>query len=93
VYVAADGAMGVEEIAAHLGMKRQNVGRELKILGDEGLLELVDSRGGRDIWAKKALDRTLRVSAGLRKQFDLGEDGRPVEPSPKRRGQAKGSRP
>src|SRR5690606_5569529 len=59
VYLAANGEMGVQEIAEHLGMKRQNVGPDLKFLADEGLLELVDSRNGRDIWAKKALDRTL----------------------------------
>ncbi len=91
VYLAADGHRGVEEIAKHLRMKRQNVGPELKALHTEGLLELVDSVGGRDIWAKKALDRTLRITHVLEKGFNLSHDGKPPSrgtrpPKRKRRG-------
>jgi hypothetical protein len=75
VYLAADGARGVGEIAAHLRMKRQNVGAELRFLSEHGLLELASSEGGRDIWVKKALDRTLRISHQLRQEFDLNSDG------------------
>ena len=62
IYLAADRTRGVAEIAKHLGMKQPNVSREGKILKEEGLLELVDSTGRRDIWAKKSIDRTLRIS-------------------------------
>jgi DNA-binding MarR family transcriptional regulator len=76
VYLAADGSRGVQEIAQHLKMKRQNVGIELKRLGDEGLLEIVDSSDGRDIWAKKPVDRTLRITTFLCSDFHLQKDGR-----------------
>jgi Fic family protein len=75
VYLAADGARSVQEIAEYLRMQRQNVGPDLKHLGDEGLLELVDSRGNRDIWAKKPLDRTLRITPFLCNVFTLQKDG------------------
>ncbi len=66
-------------------MKRQNVGRDLKALAGEGLLELVDTAGGQDIWAKKALDRTLRISKFLEDAFKLASDGRPAKKKKKRR--------
>jgi len=76
IYLAVNGVRGVEEIAHHLKMKRQNVGPELRNLGDEGLLEIVGCDGGRDIWAKKAVDRTLRISKYLCEEFSLGKDGK-----------------
>lgn len=75
VYLAADGARSVQEIAQLLAMKRQNVGPDLKQLGEEGLLELVDSHGNRDIWAKKPVDRTLRITPFLCKEFNLQKSG------------------
>ena len=75
IYLAANGVRGVEEIATHLRMKRQNVGPDLKLLGEEGILEIVDSDGGRDIWAKKPVDRTLRISKYLCEEFSLAKDG------------------
>lgn len=75
VYLAANGARSVQEIAAYLGMKRQNVGPELSTLGEEGLLELVDSHGGKDMWAKKPLDRTLRITRFLCDEFRLQKNG------------------
>lgn len=77
IYLAADGQRGVQEIADHLGMKRQNVGPMLKGLQEEGLLELTDSIGGRDIWSKKAVDRTLRVTQYLCGEYNLSGDGLP----------------
>jgi DNA-binding transcriptional ArsR family regulator len=77
VYLAANGNRGVLDIASYLKMKRQNVGRDLKILGDEGLLEIVDTSGGRDIWGKKSVDRTLRISKYLQEEYGLQADGRP----------------
>jgi Fic family protein len=83
VYLAADGARSVQEIAKHLGMQRQNVGPDLKHLGNEGLLELVDSRSNRDIWAKKPVDRTLRIGPFLCKEFDLQKNGLRQKPGKK----------
>lgn len=80
IYMAADGTRGVEEIANHLKMKRQNVGPELKVLREEGMLEIADTAGGRDIWGKKPIDRTLRISKFLRDEYNLMQDGR-SEPS------------
>ena len=77
VYLAADGNKGVKEIASYLGMKRQNVTPELKTLSEEGLLEIVDDTGGRDIWGKKPIDRTLRITRFLCGEYKLGRDGRP----------------
>ncbi len=85
VYLAADGSRGVGEIADFLGMKRQNVGSELKLLADEGLLELIDNSGGRDIWGKKPLDRSLRISHFLTSEFQLDRSGKPKEASSKKR--------
>lgn len=76
VYLAANGHRGVEDIATHLGMKRQNVGADLQKLQVEGLLGIVGSTGGKDIWAKKALDKTLRITGFLEKEFSLTRDGK-----------------
>ncbi len=76
IYLAANGSRGVEEIAKHLGMQRQNVGPELKILGSEGMLEIKDTAGGRDIWGKKQIDHSLRINQFLQKEYCLGPDGR-----------------
>jgi DNA-binding transcriptional ArsR family regulator len=75
VYLAADGTRSVQEIGQHLGMQRQNVGPDLKHLGDEGLLELIESQSNSDIWAKKPVDRTLRITPFLCKEFGLQRDG------------------
>ena len=66
-------------------MQRQNVGPDLKVLADEGMLEIVDTAGGKDIWAKKPIDRTLRISQFLRTEFALGPDGRASASKPARR--------
>jgi DNA-binding transcriptional ArsR family regulator len=84
VYLAADGARGVQEIADYLGMKRQNVGAVLKTLADEGLLELGDSSGGRDVWSKKPLDKSLRITRFLMTEFGLNSNGK-EGPRPKKK--------
>lgn len=78
IYLAADGEMSVQEIADHLEMKRQNVGADLQALGNEALLGVLDSRGGKDLWGKKPLDRTLRISKILMERFSLGPTGMEV---------------
>src|SRR5437762_8111495 len=75
IYLAADGARSVQEIARHVRIRRQNVGPDLKRLGEEGLLELVDSQSNRDIWAKKPVDRTLRITPFLCGEFALQKNG------------------
>jgi hypothetical protein len=92
VYLAANGQRSVEQIATFLRMQRQNVGPNLKLLNDEGLLEIIDTTGGRDIWSKKSVDRTLRISHYLCKEFPLSSDGRRVtkkKPKKTRKGSAK----
>lgn len=76
VYLAADGSRSVQEVAEFLGMQRQNVGPDLRFLAEEGLLELIDSDGNRDIWAKKSLDRSLRITPFLCKEFGLDRTGK-----------------
>jgi DNA-binding MarR family transcriptional regulator len=76
IYLAANGSRGVQEIAVHLRMQRQNVGPELKRLAAEGMLEITDNAGGRDIWGKKPIDRTLRITPFLQKTYSLSADGR-----------------
>jgi DNA-binding MarR family transcriptional regulator len=78
IYLAANGSRGVQEIAEHLKMQRQNVGPDLKRLAGEGMLEIADSSDGRDIWAKRPFDRSLRITAFLQKAYSLSADGRPV---------------
>ena len=84
IYLAANGSRSVEEIADHLGMKQQNVSRDLMALGSEGLLGLAESVGHRKIWSKKALDRTVRISKHLQNKFNLASDGRPARKKKKR---------
>lgn len=76
VYLAADGNRGVQEIAEHLKMKRQNITPELRVLKDQGLLEIVGSSGGRDLWGKTPIDRTLRITQVVCEEFGLERDGR-----------------
>jgi DNA-binding transcriptional ArsR family regulator len=76
VYLAADGTRGVAEIAEHLGMKQPNVSPDLRILKEEGLLEIVDDSGRQDFWAKKTIDKTLRISKYLCDVYKLTPDGR-----------------
>lgn len=76
IYLAADGTRGVVEIAQHLGMKTPNVSPDLKILKEEGLLEIVDASGRQDFWARKTIDKTLRISRYLCEQYNLTPDGR-----------------
>ena len=84
VYLAVDGQKGVQELAQHLKMKRQNVGPVLKSLAAEGLLEIIDNQGGRDIWGKKPVDRTLRITKFLQQEFSLSPNGLPTKTKKKR---------
>jgi DNA-binding transcriptional ArsR family regulator len=83
VYLAANGSRSVGDIADHLGMKRQNVGRELKILAEEDLLT-VFPEGGRDVWCKLAVDRTIGISRFLMREYRLQEDGTLAKAKPKK---------
>ena len=74
VYLAVNGGRTVSGIASHLGMKGPNVSTELKILREEGLIELIDSGGG-DIYAKTPVDHTLRISRYLTKKYNFTSDG------------------
>ena len=75
IYLAADGTRGVTEIAAQLKIPRQNLTPVLQKLQDEGLLEIVGSAGGRDLWGKKPVDRSLRITQFLCAEFGLERNG------------------
>ena len=74
-----------QEIAAHLKMQRQNVTPELKVLNSEGLLEIVGDAGGKDLWGKKPIDKTLRITKFLCTEYNLDADGRRRKPLKKRK--------
>lgn len=84
VYLAANGVRSVQQIAKYLGMKGPNVSPELKLLKEEGLIKIVDTSGGYDIWAKNPIDHTLRISRILQEEYSLQPDGKPLGPKPKR---------
>ena len=84
VYLAANGTRTVLEIARHLGMKPPNVSLELRILKLEGFLEPVDVPGGRDRWAKKPIDRSLRITQYLCEEYGFTVDGKPDKQRRKR---------
>ena len=79
VYLAANGQRSVQDIADLLGMRQPNVSRELSRLKQEGLIEVIEKEGGETYWAKKPIDRTVRISQLLMKEHQLDQDGRPVE--------------
>lgn len=79
VYLATDGQRSVQEIAEHLSVSRPLVSRELANLHQEGLTEIIDSEGGSNIWSKKAVDRSLRISIFLIEEFSLSNSGLPEE--------------
>jgi hypothetical protein len=85
IYLAADGTRGVVEIGQHLGVKTPNVSPDLRILKEEGLLEIIDASGRQDFWAKKTIDKSLRISKYLCEQYDLKPDGRPNATPKKKR--------
>ncbi len=78
VYLAANGERSVNEIANHLGMKSPNVSKALSQLGEEGLVEIIENDGGSHIWGKTPLDRTLRITPFLMKEYSLDNTGKKV---------------
>jgi hypothetical protein len=84
IYLAADGQRSVNEIASHLGIKRQHVGRGLKTLFEENLLDSFPV-GNVDIWRKTPLDRVVGITRFLMEEYGLDAAGRAAS--------AKGSRP
>jgi DNA-binding MarR family transcriptional regulator len=79
VYLAANGHRSVQDIADLLGMNQPGVSRELRRLKQEGLIEVIEKEGGRTYWAKKPIDRTIRISQWLMKEHQLDRNGLPVE--------------
>jgi DNA-binding transcriptional ArsR family regulator len=79
VYLAANGQRAVQDIAELLRMKPPNVCRELEKLRQEGLLEIIEQEGGKTYWGKKPIDRTIRISSLLMKEYKLDKDGLPIE--------------
>jgi DNA-binding transcriptional ArsR family regulator len=77
VYLAANGERSVDSIAKLLNMKQPNVSRELTFLQNEGLLEISESDRGETYYCKKPIDRTIRISSYLQKEYSLNKDGLP----------------
>lgn len=75
VYLAANGKRSVNQIAEHLGMKRQNVGPLLRALKEEDLLEVFPF-GGSDVWHKTPVDRTVGITRFLKQEYSLDADGK-----------------
>jgi DNA-binding transcriptional ArsR family regulator len=79
VYLAANGHRSVQDIADLLSMRQPGVSRELRLLKQEGLIEVIEKEGGRTYWAKKPIDRTMRISQWLMEEHQLDRNGLPVE--------------
>lgn len=75
VYLAANGHRSVQDITTLLKMKQPNVSKELDLLRNEGLLEVIEQEGGKTYWGKKAIDRTFRISQFLMNEYKLGKNG------------------
>jgi DNA-binding transcriptional ArsR family regulator len=75
VYLAANGQRSVQEIGNLLGMKIPNVSRELEVLKIEGLLEVIERDGGKILYGKKPIDRTIGISRFLMKEYGLDHNG------------------
>jgi len=79
VYLAANGHRSVQDITKLLKMKQPNVSKELERLKDEGLLEVIEKDGGKTYWGKKPIDRTIRISQLVMKEYNLDKNGLPVK--------------
>jgi len=79
VYLAANGQRSVQDIADLLDIQQPAVSRALGELRQEGLIEVIEKEGGKTYWAKKPIDRTIRISQWLMKQHQLNVDGQPLE--------------
>jgi hypothetical protein len=91
VYLAVNGERSVQDLADFLGIHRPHVTADLQRLREEGLLEVTDTIGGRDIWSKKPVDRTLRISRFLCEEFSLDKNGNVVK-VPSKKGAKKSNR-
>ncbi len=70
IYLLADGTKTVQEIAAAVKAKRQNVGTQLKSLERDGLIFL-SADGSKSYYCRSRLDKILGVSTAVRKKFGL----------------------
>jgi len=52
---------------------------DIRVDAENRLLEIVDNQGGKDIWGKKPVDRTLRITKFLQQEFSLGSNGLPIK--------------
>lgn len=84
VYLAANNRRSVNDIADHLGMQRQNVGTILAALREEDILG-VYPEGGRDIWYKLPVDKTIGITKLLMEQYDVDRDGLAKGKKPKKK--------
>lgn len=69
VFLAIDGLSSVNEIAARLGIKRQNVGRHLGDLLDHDLIKVKSTEGGKIIYEKTSQVKRIRLEEFLAETF------------------------
>lgn len=70
VYLALDRNRNISEVANALGMKRQNVGREIARLQERELILSLTAVGRGDVWIKNpTLERVLHLSQNLRQWY------------------------
>jgi DNA-binding transcriptional ArsR family regulator len=88
VYLAANGRRSINEIADTLGIKRQNVGRELKVLFNENLVEVHHS-GSTDLYRKTPVDRAVGITRFLEGAYSLTPEGKALNVNAKNLKRAK----
>jgi DNA-binding transcriptional ArsR family regulator len=81
VYLSANGERSVQDISNLLTMRQPNVSNELRILQEEGLLEILEIESGKTFYCKKPIDKTIRISTLLQREYDLDENGLPITTS------------
>lgn len=74
VFLAIDGIRVVGKIAADLGILIQSASREISKLADMGLIEVKETTNDGIIYKKTDVDRLLRVSQKLMKDFEIKKE-------------------
>ena len=76
VYLALSKELNISELAASLGMKRQNVSAEIAVLRDAGLAVPFHTGGQGDVWVRNpVIEAVVGLSRRLRDWRLSAEDG------------------
>jgi len=71
VFLAIDGKRSVGQIANNLGLQISNVSREITSLKEMSLIEIKNADNEGLIYKKGNVDRLLRISKKIMKDFDI----------------------